>query len=315
MNNELWLIGSGGMAVEYLKVLQALDSNFRVIGRSKESSKGFTSQTGIAVIDGGLDSFLNKNPRVPEYAIVCVGVDALAEVSTRLIQFGIKKILIEKPGALTKSEIKDLSHLAGLNSAKVFIAYNRRFYSSTKKAIEIIKNDGGLRSIHFEFTEWGHEIRNLKKTNVIKESWFLANSTHVVDLAFYMAGLPAEMKAYISGSLDWHASSAIFSGAGLTNKGVVFSYQANWSAPGRWGLEFLTDNNRLIFRPLETLEVMSKGSLNIEKVELDDNFDRRFKRGLYEMVNRFINGKYEGMCTLEHQEEAWKFYSSIAGYE
>ena len=41
----------------------------------------------------------------------------------------------------------------------------------------------------FEFTEWSHNIR-LKLNQQVKESWFLANSTHVVDLVFHLIGLP-----------------------------------------------------------------------------------------------------------------------------
>jgi predicted dehydrogenase len=315
MIGEIWLIGSGAMAFEYVKVLQALGANIKVIGRSKESSNSFTRNSGVAVIEGGLINFLNKKPKLPEYAIVCVGVEGLAELAKKLIESGIKNILIEKPGALTEAQIRDLSDVARLKSAKVFIGYNRRFYSATQKALQIINNDGGLKSIHFEFTEWGGEIRNLKKGNGVKEFWFLANSTHVVDLAFYIAGLPVEMKAFTYGSLDWHTSSAIFAGAGVTNKNVIFSYQANWEAPGRWGLELLTANNRLIFRPMETLQVMKTGSLRIEDVELEDDLDKKFKPGLYVMVRKFLAGKNEDLCTLEHQQKAWKTYCTIAGYD
>ena len=47
--------------------------------------------------------------------------------------------------------------------AKVYIAYNRRFFSSVMEESKIIKADGGITSLHFEFTEWADRIKELSK--------------------------------------------------------------------------------------------------------------------------------------------------------
>ena len=39
----LWLIGTGALALEYAKVLKALNVKYSAIGRSKKSAKKFTS--------------------------------------------------------------------------------------------------------------------------------------------------------------------------------------------------------------------------------------------------------------------------------
>jgi hypothetical protein len=114
--------------------------------------------------------------------------------------------------------------------------------------------------------------------------------------------------------LPWHSTASIFAGAGVTDKGVLFSYQANWGAPGRWGVEVLTANYRLIFRPMESLQMMRKGSVKIESVEIDESLDKTFKPGLHEQVRRFIDGHTEGFCTLAAQVEHWDYYCRMAGY-
>ena len=43
----VWLIGSGKMAQDYAKVLEALDTTFKVIGRGADSSSIFSKQMGI----------------------------------------------------------------------------------------------------------------------------------------------------------------------------------------------------------------------------------------------------------------------------
>jgi predicted dehydrogenase len=313
-NEKVWLIGAGPMAIDYAKVLKAQNVNFIVVGRGSNSAQAFTEQTGVPVVLGGLEAFLDAAPELPHSAIVSVGMEVLAETTQRLLVYGVQRILVEKPGAMTRHEIHELGALAREKAAEVLIAYNRRLYASTLRAQQIIEEDGGVKSIHYEFTEWDHLIRELKKADGIKPVWLLANSTHVIDLAFYLGGRPADWQAFTAGKLDWHPASSIFAGAGRTDRNVLFTYQANWGAPGRWGIEVLTDNYRLIFRPMESLQIMRKGSVVIEPLPLDERWDKAYKPGLYEQVRRFLSGDFQGICTLDEQVEMWDFYTKIAGY-
>jgi len=196
----------------------------------------------------------------------------------------VKSILLEKPGAIRKEQLLELQTLASQQNATVVIGYNRRFYQATEKAKEIIKEDGGVTSFNFEFTEWSHVIETLEKPKKVFENWFLANSTHVVDLAFFLGGKPKEICSYTSGGLKWHKSSSIFAGAGISESGALFSYQANWAAPGRWSVEVLTKKHRLIFRPMEKLQIQNIGSVATEEAEMDYSMDDKYKPGY---INRW----------------------------
>lgn len=311
---HVWLIGTGGMAVDYAKVLHALGVPVTAIGRGSNSAALFTEKTGLPVLVGGLASYLETAPPMPSSAIVAVGVESLAPAVRTLLANGVVDILVEKPGSLAREELVELAVLAAAKSARVKIAYNRRFYAATQRALSIIAEDGGVKSLHFEFTEWGHEIRDLQKAAGVKDAWFLANSTHVVDLAFYLGGSPTHLHALTAGTLDWHAASAIFAGAGQTETGALFSYQANWDAPGRWGIEIMTTRHRLIFRPMESLQMMRKGSVQIELVPLDDRLDKEFKPGLHQQVRRFLAGEDDGFCDIREQLANWDLYCLMAGY-
>ena len=196
--------------------------------------------------------------------------------------------------------------------ADVYIGYNRRFYSSVLKAQEYINNDGGVSSFYFEFTEWSHIIEKLEKDKEIKSRWLLHNSTHVIDLAFYLGGLPEKVNCYKAGGFEWHTDGAIFTGAGITKNGVLFAYHANWDAPGRWGLQILTKNHRLIFRPLEKLKIQKKGSISIEDVDINDELDLKFKPGLYREVKAFLSNDFEKFVNIHQQVEHLKYYETIA---
>ena len=314
MNQKVWLIGAGEMSVDYVKVLPGLQVDFEVIGRSKENAKIFKEKTDLSVIIGGLENYLNQRPEIPEAAIVSVGVEQLAPVTTKLLDYGIKKILVEKPGGLNEREIGALAEKSTKLGSEVLVAYNRRFYSSVLKAQEIIQEDEGITSFNFEFTEWSHIIENIEKAKGVKDIWFLANSTHVVDLAFFLGGAPKELQCYTSGQLDWHPTASIFAGSGISETGALFSYQANWGAPGRWSVEMLTRKHRLILRPMEKLQIQEIGSVATEFVEIDDKLDQEYKPGLYLQVKHFLEGGSSAFCSIQDQLKMSKFYNKIANY-
>jgi len=312
---HIWLIGAGGMAQEYIKVLNGLKNSFTVIGRSIESVENCEKTTGCDIIHGGLVQFLDTDPEICTHAIVAVGVEKLYETTKELLEYGVKNILVEKPGAINPYEFEELLVISRKKDSNILIAYNRRFYASVLKAQETIKEDGGVISFNFEFTEWAHIIAPLKKASEVKEKWFLANSTHVVDLAFYLGGKPKEMNSFASGSFDWHPSASNFSGAGISENGALFNYQANWESAGRWSIEILTREHRLIFRPMEKLQIQKKGTILQEFDEsVDYGLDNKFKPGLYLQTKNFLNGKFDNMCNIAEQLRMLDIYNKIANY-
>lgn len=315
MVGRICIIGSGGMAVEYVKVLQALDLEFTIIGRGENSAKACQEATGCEVVTGGLMRYLASMPALPTHAIVAVGVEKLHETTLQLLEYGVQNILVEKPAGLNKQEIESVCITTKEKKARVYVAYNRRFYASVLKAQNIIAEDGGVTSFNFEFTEWAHEIEKLPKAKGVKEHWFLGNSTHVADLAFYLGGKPKEISTFTSGVLDWHPAASVFSGAGVSENGALFSYQANWETAGRWCVEMLTKKHRLIFRPMEKLQIQKKGSVAIEFVECDYKLDEQFKPGLFLQTKKFIDYSDNGLCDINYHFGMMDNYNSIASYE
>ncbi|MEE9379261.1 MAG: Gfo/Idh/MocA family oxidoreductase [Candidatus Lokiarchaeia archaeon] len=287
-DKEILLVGAGPMAISHAQLLQGMNLNFTVVGRGEQSAKLFQDETNIHVVTGGIEKWLSENSKYPEYAIIAVSGTQLGNVTRTIIEHGIKNILLEKPGGLDNEDIKSVAEKAGKFTANVLLGYNRRFYASVLKAKKIIEEDGGVKSFYFEFTEWPHTIVPLKKDPEVKKRWVLHNSTHIIDLAFYLGGEPEEIHSYSKGRFDWHPNGTIFTGAGLSKSGALFSYHSNWDAPGRWGVEILTQKSRLIFRPLEKLKIQKLKSVAIEEVNIDDQLDIKFKPGLYRQLKAFL---------------------------
>ena len=297
---NIWIIGAGGIAIEYTKVLKALNKEFITIGRGHNSAVSYYEATGIKPIEGGLDEFIETRPEIPEYAIIAVNVEFLAETTISLMKCGVKNIFCEKPGFNDPSELDDVVGVAKETGANVFYAYNRRFFASVLEAEKIIKEDGGMTSMNFEFTEWGHVIENTEHPAEVKKNWMTANSSHVIDLAFFLGGEPKEMSCYTAGELSWHKPSC-FVGAGITTKGVLFNYQANWNAPGRWAVEFQTPLHRIYLKPMEQLQLQDKGSVKVYPVEIDDHLDKEYKPGFFLETKAFLEGDKTRICSLKTQ--------------
>lgn len=314
MKKSCLLVGTGLMSKEYIKILDDIHMETIVIGRGETASSNFAKSTKSKVYSGGVVNYLNNQFVLPNYSIISVGVEDLFEVCKVIIESGIRNILVEKPGALNKNELSQLITLAKHHRSNVFIAYNRRFFASVLKAKDIIFEDGGVLSYNFEFTEWSNEIVNLNKPEIVKDRWFLSNSTHVADLAFYLGGKPLRMESFSIGALDWHKPS-VFCGAGLSEKNALFNYSANWESPGRWSIEILTRNYRLIFRPMEKLQIQIKNSVFISDYGgIDYRLDEMYKPGLYMQTTNFLNDLFSGMCTLEEQLILFDFYYKMADY-
>ena len=303
----VWLIGAGPMAVAYAAVLQALSVPFEVIGRGERSAQSFREATGVEVRTGGLSAWVSRGLDAPRAAIVAVGVDRLAEVVHSLIGCGVPNVLVEKPGGLDEREIATVAEAARASGVRVHVGYNRRFYASTRAAREIIEEDGGVSSFSFEFTEWSHVIADSPQPEAVKRAWLLANSSHVIDLAFHLGGWPDEMVCFKKGTLDWHPDGAAFTGAGSSGE-ALFSYSADWAAPGRWGVEILTPKRRLILRPMEQLQVQKIGSVAIEPVDIDGELDARFKPGIYRQTEAFLSGDHGDLVPLARQLEHVRDY-------
>lgn len=309
--NKIIIVGSGPMAEAYTKVLCKLNAEFIVVGRSNESANIFYKNTGIMPVIGGIEKFVSKNKIVGYFGIIATGTESLISSLKILISAGIDKILLEKPGAISIDELCQNFELLKPHAKNIFIAYNRRYFSSVLNVLELVKNDGGLKSMHFEFTEWANKISPLIKAPKVKENWFFANSTHVIDLAFFIGGKPQIWSTFSKeGSLEWHKKS-LFVGSGITENGVLFSYCSNWESPGRWGIELMTKNHRFYLKPLEEIKIQKLNSIEIEDYKFDNRYDIEFKPGLYWELKTFLNNQKDMLDLENHFFLTNEVYSKI----
>lgn len=309
--DKIVLFGAGNMGQEYAKVLDALGAKYEVVGRSEAGVARFREATGHSALPGGFEAWRRTRDPAGYAAIIAVSVEELAHTALEAMESGIRRILLEKPAGMNTEEICNVNEKANVTGTHIMVAYNRRFYASTLKAQEMIGSDGGVLSFIFEFTEWPHTI-TIHHPEVLN-NWYLANSTHLVDLAFLLGGLPRALDSRVAGTCAWHPAATQFVGSGVTTANALFSYHANWDAPGRFSLEIMTARHRLIFRPVEKLHVTKHGSVSIDPVPLEDRLDKDFKPGLYRQTECFLRDTpHPNKVMIDQHERNWsQWYHKI----
>jgi predicted dehydrogenase len=290
---EVLLVGAGPMARAYAQVLKELGVVPTVVGRSETGVASFHSETGMEAVPGGIERWLTSHD-APSHAIVATSVDGLADTSHALLRAGVSALLIEKPGALDLAGTERLARSVEEAGAAAWVAYNRRFLASVAAAAQLIAEDGGVRSFTFDFTEQGDRVAQTHHPDHVKHAWLLANSSHVIDLAFWLGGRPVHLHPQVAGHLDWADSPRVYVGAGRTDVGASFSYHANWGSPGGWSVTLATDVHRVLLQPLERLRVQRLGSFEVEDVEVEDAADERWKPGLLRQTEAFLRGAEDG---------------------
>jgi predicted dehydrogenase len=315
---KVLIVGSGYMASEYAKVLSSLKVDYEIVGRGLKNCKKMKEKFSVEVFSGGIENFTTKKD-LSKYShiINTVNIHLLNETTQILIKGGAKKILLEKPGDLNISGLKKLSELSNNNDADILIAYNRRFYSSVVNLKKLVKNDGGILSVHFDFTEWIHKINPAKYDKKSLKKWIMCNSSHVIDTVFYLIGIPKSLNSYAFGEkkIEWHPNASAFLGFGVSEKNIPFTYHSNWQSSGRWSIKVLTKSGTYYLEPLEILKKQEIGSINIEKINLNYSYDENFKPGIYNQVNNFIRNNFDDFCTIKDQLNMTKYvFNKIANY-
>jgi len=314
---NILLVGVGKMGKEYYKVLRDIPCSVTVVGNSALGIEQFAEDTNALAYMGGVKGNWEViNNAGITYAIIATPVHTLREVASDCLQLGIKNILIEKPGGKDPREVAELAELEKKYGANIFVACNRRFFASVDTILRMVDEQHEMiSSVRFEFTEWMSRNYEAHGNDRILNNIFFSNSIHVTDLAFFFAGMPMEFSAFTDGQNDWTDDKLRYAGAGITKNNVFFSYFADWKSPGRWTVEVITNDTRYYLKPMETLQIQKKDSVNVEVVEIENTLDQRYKPGLFAMVDAFLNGgkKKERLLTLKDHNDMMWVYKKMMG--
>jgi len=313
-DKSIILVGTGPMANEYATAFTKMNiSDVTVISKNDKETTDFSNSFDFNVLHGGYRQHLPKLKQA-DLVVIVTPIPQLLDAAELAINSGQQKILIEKPGSLYFEKLVSLSKQ--LTKQTIRIGYNRLLYPSFHKLKLLTEQEGGITSCNFNFTEWIHTINFEKYPSEVYERWGISNSLHVISMAMELIGMPKTISTYNSGKLDWHPSGSVFTGSGVSENNVPFSFHADWGSAGRWGIEIMTKEKIYRLIPLEGLFVCKKASVNWEPVQFNTVFPD-VKTGIAEEIAVMLNDEKEkeiGLITLEKASEYNKLAEKIFSY-
>jgi predicted dehydrogenase len=310
------VIGYGYMGRQYVKALQILGvPRVRVCSRSEQPLLELSGTGDITTVSGGYLK-LNARPSPGELGIVATPVTDLAPAARHLAECGFRKLLIEKPVSLWSEGIQGLATTLEKQGVEAACAYNRMAYPSFVEARARSKQEGGITSCTYTFTEWVDQIRPDRFTAEEQTRWGIANSLHVMSMAHGLIGLPESWSSHRSGSIGWHPAGSVFVGSGLSRDGIPFAWHADWGSKGRWSVEVHTSLRSYRMCPLEKLFAKSTATGEWEEVALVFCAPE-VKAGILEQVAAMLSQDIRQivpLLSLEQAVELTEYGEGIFGY-
>jgi predicted dehydrogenase len=309
---KITIIGAGSMAEEHIRAFVAMDS-VDVVGiysRTHSKSVTLSEKYSIPYVCDSVSELYNTTKA--DAVII-----AVSETSTKQICYEAFKFpwvaLVEKPMGYNLEEAADITGEAQRTGSRVFVALNRRQYSSTKNVLEDLKGSNQTRLIHVMDQQDSRSATLAGRPEKVVKNWMYANSIHLVD---YFNVLGRGHITSVERLVKWTADIPGFVIAKINfSSGDIGIYEAIWNGPGPWAVVVTTQDKRWELRPLEKAAFQVYGSRQLQPIDLAE-VDSTFKAGFYSQAEELLKALQGLPHTLVSAEEAlrsMKLVSEIYG--
>lgn len=305
-------IGAGYMTAEHLKAFSVLPSvNIAgIYSRTKERAiKLEADYPGLIVCDSILELYKKITP---DLVIIAVPELSVREVCLEAFKYPWA-CLIEKPVGYNLQNAELIYELSKKQKAKVFVALNRRHYSSTRLMQEDLKNHIEPRVVHVIDQENPQSALEGGTPKLVVDYWMYANSIHIID---YFNLLCRGELLDIQNINKWEAEMPFYVLSKLTySSGDIGIYEAIWNGPGPWAITVTTPKKRWELRPLEELRVLEYKSRKPTLAEIH-HWDTEFKPGLRlqaEESLKMLRGEAHQLPSLADALKTMRLINKIYG--
>jgi predicted dehydrogenase len=223
-------------------------------------------------------------------------------------------VLLEKPAGYDFADATRIRDAALRSRRSVFVALNRRAYSSTRQALELLGTDSSPRFIKvIDQQDQQAAMEVNKQPELVARNFMFANSIHLID---YFRVLGRGEIAGVEPVVRWNPRQP-----GLVLAKVNFAsgdiglYEGIWNGPGPWVISVNTAAQRIEMRPLEQVSVQLRGRRAVTQLEIDAE-DKSFKPGLrYQAAQALAaaRGERANLATIEDSFHSMKLAADIFG--
>src|SRR4051812_37374420 len=146
------IVGAGYMATEHAKAFADVPGVelSGIFCRTRARAEALASQLGIARICGSVAELYAETHA--QLVVVTVTELSMREVSGACFDFPWT-VLLEKPAGYNTAEGAAIAGAARAKGRQVYVALNRRFYSSTRGVLEAVSKIESERFIHLQDQE------------------------------------------------------------------------------------------------------------------------------------------------------------------
>ncbi len=303
------LVGAGYMAAEHAKAFAGLPgvALAGVYSRTRARAQQLAAlYPGMEVCDSVKDLYERTKA---DLVVVTVREMSMSAVARDCFAFPWASLL-EKPAGYDLDNASVILDAAKKTGSRVYVAFNRRAYSSTRRALARLEGNTGQRFIKvIDQQDQGFARDVIKESPEVVKNYMYANSIHLIDY-FRVFG-----RGEITGVVPVEAWDP--ENPGMVLAKIVFSsgdiglYEGVWNGPGPWAVSIATPQERLEMRPLEQVTVQLRGERKLIPLEIDPD-DSAYKPGLrYQAIQALaaVRGETHHLSTLE---DSWQSMTLVA---
>ncbi len=303
------LVGAGYMATEHAKAFSGLPGVVLagVFSRTRARAEQLAaSYSGMLVCDSVKE--LYERTRA-DLVVVTVKELSMAAVATECFAFPWAALL-EKPAGYDLDDATSILESAKKAGSTVYVALNRRAYSSTRQSLTRLAENTGPRFVKVMDQQDQQAARDIyKEPPEVVQNYMYANSIHLID--YFRVFCRGEVTEVLP-ILPWTPEQP-----GMVVSKIEFSsgdvglYEGVWNGPGPWAISVVTPRERLEMRPLEQVSVQLRGERKVTALEISGD-DSAFKPGLRHQAIQAVaavRGEPNDLPTLG---DSWKSMHLVA---
>jgi predicted dehydrogenase len=305
-------VGAGYMAEEHMRAFAGLPGVIiaGIHSRTRARAEKLAASHNTQVYDSVSD--LYRKTRA-DLVVVTVVELSMAEVASACFAYPWT-VLLEKPAGYDLADATRIRDAAARADRRVFVAFNRRAYSSTRQAVELLQKDSSERFIKVvDQQDQQAAMQVNKQPELVARNFMFANSIHLID---YFRVLGRGDVAGVEPIAPWKPErpGLVLAKIDFTS-GDVGLYEGIWNGPGPWVVSVNTPEQRIEMRPLEQVSVQPRGTRAVTQLDVDGD-DKTYKPGLRYQAKQAVaaaRGQSAELATIADSWHSMKLVADIFG--
>jgi hypothetical protein len=269
------IIGAGYTAREHIHAFADVPG-VRLAGihsRTRSKAETLAKEYTIPHVCDSVDELYEKTKA--DLVVVTVVEMSMRPVCEACFQYPWT-LLLEKPAGYTVPDAEAILAAAQKNKSNVFVALNRRFYSSTRFVLSDCVELDGPRFVKVQDQQDQASALSTGQPKAVVDNWMFANSIHLIDYFHVFCRGKIEQVEPI---IPWNpVRPGVVIGKILFDSGDVGIYEGVWDGPAPWAVAVSTSSRRWEMRPLEHAVYQNRGERALIPAELNQ-WDKLFKPG------------------------------------